>query len=358
MKNSNKIISGIVALSLVSSCGVPVFAADKEEVIYVMAGADGSVNSVYAVNSFDGGDITDYGDYTDVKLLNLDGNITQNGDEITFSSPENGKVYYQGTLKNSEIPWDISIKFFLDGKELSAEDAAGKSGSLEIRISIAENEKCSSDFYENYALQCSFTLDTELCKSISAEGATIANVGSKKQITYTVLPGKGLERSVFADVTDFEMAEGSINGIKMSLGLDIDDEDIDKKITDLTDGAKELDDGAKELAQGGSDLADGAKKLMDGAAEMHDGTAELRFETDKIDDTFGDDLSNMLDSMSDENYEVKSFISEKNTEVALVQFVIKTDAIEIPEAVKADTEPEKKLTFWQKLLSLFGLLEG
>lgn len=337
MKNSNKIISGIVALSLVSSCGVPVFAAEKEEVIYVMAAADGSVNSVYAVNSFDGGDITDYGDYTDVKLLNLDGNITQNGDEITFSSPENGKVYYQGTLKNSEIPWDISIKFFLDGKELSAEDAAGKSGSLEIRISIAENEKCSSDFYENYALQCSFTLDTELCKSISAEGATIANVGSKKQITYTVLPGKGLERSVFADVTDFEMAEGSINGIKMSLGLDIDDEDIDKKITDLTDGAK---------------------KLMDGAAKMHDGTAELRFETDKIDDTFGDDLSNMLDSMSDENYEVKSFISEKNTEVALVQFVIKTDAIEIPEAVKADTEPEKKLTFWQKLLSLFGLLEG
>lgn len=337
MKNSNKIISGIVALSLVSSCGVPVFAAEKEEVIYVMAGADGSVNSVYAVNSFDGGDITDYGDYTDVKLLNLDGNITQNGDEITFSSPENGKVYYQGTLKNSEIPWDISIKFFLDGKELSAEDAAGKSGSLEIRISIAENEKCSSDFYENYALQCSFTLDTELCKSISAEGATIANVGSKKQITYTVLPGKGLERSVFADVTDFEMAEGSINGIKMSLGLDIDDEDIDKKITDL---------------------ADGAKKLMDGAAKMHDGTAELRFETDKIDDTFGDDLSNMLDSMSDENYEVKSFISEKNTEVASVQFVIKTDAIEIPEAVKADTEPEKKLTFWQKLLSLFGLLEG
>ena len=154
MKNSNKIISGIVALSLVSSCGVPVFAAEKEEVIYVMAAADGSVNSVYAVNSFDGGDITDYGDYTDVKLLNLDGNITQNGDEITFSSPENGKVYYQGTLKNSEIPWDISIKFFLDGKELSAEDAAGKSGSLEIRISIAENEKCSSDFYENYALQC------------------------------------------------------------------------------------------------------------------------------------------------------------------------------------------------------------
>lgn len=37
-------------------------AEGKEEVIYVMAGADGTVNSVYAVNSFDGGDVSDYGD--------------------------------------------------------------------------------------------------------------------------------------------------------------------------------------------------------------------------------------------------------------------------------------------------------
>ena len=208
MKKSYKIISGIVALSLVSSYAMPVTAAEKEEVVYVMAGADGSVNSVYAVNSFDGGNITDYGDYSYVKLLNLDGNITRNGDEVTFSAPENGKVYYQGTLKKAEIPWEISIKYFLDGKELSAEEVAGQSGALEIRISITENEKCSSDFYENYALQCSFTLDTKLCRNISANGATVANVGSKKQITYTVLPDKGLEKSIFADVTDFEMAEG------------------------------------------------------------------------------------------------------------------------------------------------------
>lgn len=625
MKNSYKIISGILALSLVSACAMPVFAAEKEEVIYVMAGADGSVNSVYAVNSFDGGDITDYGDYTDVKLLNIDGNITQNGDEITFSSPENSKVYYQGTLKNSEIPWKISIKYSLDGNELSAEEIAGKSGELEIKISISENEKCNTDFYENYALQCTFTLDTKLCKNIKADGATIANVGSKKQITYTILPDKGLEKSICADVTDFEMAEGSVNGIKMNLGIDLGDEDINEKITKLTDGAAELDDGAKELydgtvelndgaaelndgikklrdgisevqeglselneksselvngsagikkalitiqtslsgvsagaddleqlvsasaqiksgsdelysgivklnkglsydsykaamgengldidalkagneqaisqltaqitelktqlakienepqyaeeaaklkaqaeqlettltlltgnnaalggtetylnsvsqasaqlelgakelkeryaefdmaigqlsaslsemlvnmselsngintlvseyskldggigeytegvkkladgfaeisdgakelADGGADLADGTNELMDGAAEMYDGTSELRKETNKIDDTFGDDLSGMVDSLCNDDYEIKSFISEKNTEVDSVQFVIKTDAIEIPEAVEAAAEPEKELTLWQKLLRLFGL---
>ena len=36
MKNSYKIISKILALSLVSASAMPVFAAEKEEVIYVM----------------------------------------------------------------------------------------------------------------------------------------------------------------------------------------------------------------------------------------------------------------------------------------------------------------------------------
>ena len=108
-KTSLRIISGALALSMVMAIPINASAEGKEEVIYVMAGADGTVNSVYAVNSFDGGDVSDYGDYSSVKLLNVDGNITQNGDEISFSSPENGKVYYQGTLTNTEIPWDISI---------------------------------------------------------------------------------------------------------------------------------------------------------------------------------------------------------------------------------------------------------
>lgn len=623
-----RIISGALALSMVMAIPLNVSSRSKEEVIYVMAGADGTVNSVYAVNSFDGGEIIDYGDYSSVKLLNVDGNITQNGDEISFSSPESGKVYYQGTLANTEIPWNISIRYFLEGKELSAKDIAGKSGALEIRISITENGKCKSDFYKDFALQCSFALNTENCRNINANGATIANVGKKKQITYTVLPDRGLEKSIFADVTDFEMDAGSINGIKMNLGIDIGDDDIKDKVNKLTDGAVELDDGAKELyngtvelndgvsdlndgiqklrdgisaaqdgiktltdnspelvngsaeikkalleiqkalsnvsantdqieqlsaasgqiksgidslyrgiaelktaanydsyravmganglnidtlkagneqaiaqltaqitelkttlaqiqnipqyaeqaaqltaqitqletiaqllagnnaliggteayfgelsqgvsrleigakelktkyaefdkvigqltaslsemllnmtelksgidtlvteyakldsgivdytdgvkklsdgfaeiangakklADGGSDLADGAKKLMDGAAKLSDGTAELRKETDKIDSTFSDDLddlSGMLESLSGGNTTVQSFVSNKNTDVSSVQFVIKTDAIEIPEPEKAAPEPEEKLNFWQKLLRLFGL---
>ncbi|MGN0611957.1 MAG: hypothetical protein ACI4JI_09245 [Ruminiclostridium sp.] len=263
-----KVIAVVLAASLGLSLAFPTFAAEKEEVIYVMANADGSVTGVYAVNSFDGGEITDYGDYSDIKLLNIDGKITQNGDEITFSSPENDKVYYQGTLQNAQIPWDISIRFFLDGKELSADETAGKSGSLEIKVKISENENCKMDFYDNYALQCSFTLDTGICKNITADGATIANVGSKKQITFTALAGSGIDRSIKADVTDFEMPSAQINGIRMDLGIDI---DFDGDVTELTDGATKLDDGAKELNDGVSELKDGTTELVDGIKKLRDG---------------------------------------------------------------------------------------
>lgn len=105
------------------------------------------------------------------------------------------------------------LKFFIDGKEYSASDAAAKSGKLEIRFNVTKNENCKGNFFDKYALQASFTLDTEKCENISAPGATIANVGAKKQISYTMLPGKGIDTVITADVKNFEMPSVSINGI-------------------------------------------------------------------------------------------------------------------------------------------------
>lgn len=78
------------------------------------------------------------------------------------------RVYYQGKLKNTSIPWDISIRYFIDGREYSAEEIAGKSGALEIRFKIEKNESFGGTFWDDYALQASFTLDTEKCANITA----------------------------------------------------------------------------------------------------------------------------------------------------------------------------------------------
>ena len=278
MKRIQKITAAALSVLLLGSLIVPAFAEEaptgKEEVIYIMTDASGKVTDMEAVNIFAGGDITDYGDYSDVKLLNTTDQITQNGNKITFSSSAE-KVYYQGTMKNTVIPWNISIRYFLNGKEYSAADVAGKSGALEIRFSVSKNESCKGSFYEDYALQASFTLDTDLCKNIVSSGATVANVGSDKQFTYTILPGKGIDATIQADVTDFEMDAVSINGVRLNMNFEVDDAELMDKVDEIISAIGSIDSGAAEVRDGTGELYDATGTLNSKVGELNSGVGAL-----------------------------------------------------------------------------------
>ena len=278
MKHMQKFTAAALAVLLLGFTVVPAFAetapSAKEEVIYAMADASGKVTDAEAVNIFAGGDIVDYGDYSAVKPLNTNDTITQNGDQIAFSSTAD-KVYYQGTMKNATLPWNISIRYYLDGKEYAPQDVAGKSGALEIRFSVTKNESCGGSFYDDYALQASFTLDTERCQNIVSNGATVANVGSDKQLTYTILPGKGIDTVITADVTDFEMDAAAINGVRLNLDVDVDDTDLMDKVDELVSAIGDLDDGAWELHDGTEELYDATKTLNSKVGDLHSGVGDL-----------------------------------------------------------------------------------
>ena len=63
----------------------------------------------------------------------------------------------------------------------------------------------------------------------------------------------------------------------------------------------------------------------------------------------------MTSSITGGDAETVSFVSDKNTNVDSVQFIIKTAAIEKTETAATAETAEESLTFWQKLLRLFGL---
>lgn len=309
--NKNRVIAGTMAVMMtagsIGMTGVNAYAADqkndteskKEEVIYIMTDADGDVKNINAVNIFGKGKVTDYGDYSSVKMLNTTDKIKQNGDKVTFSSDKE-KVYYQGTMNDTEIPWNIDITYTLDGKKITPEKLAGKSGALKMRITIDKNENCDSDFYDSSALMASLTLDTDNCENITADGATLANVGSSKQISYTVLPGKGLDAEITANVNDFEMDAVAINAVKMNLNVDIDDDELMDKVTQIMDAAKQLNDGAGTLSDGTDSLTDGGSSLSDDASSLDDGINSLDagLETLKNGVTDMQTALNTLDSQS------------------------------------------------------------
>ena len=101
------------------------------------------------------------------------------------------------------------------------------------------------------------------------------------------------------------------------------------------------------------DLNDGVKALFDGTTELKEGTGEFVKETAGIETEVTDEIDSMITDASD--VEITSFVSEKNTNVDSVQFVIQTEAIKIAEPVEVEPVVEEELNFWQKLLRLFGL---
>lgn len=108
-------------------------------------------------------------------------------------------------------------------------------------------------------VQATVLLDTVKCRNIQTEGATEANVGADKQLSYMKLPGQDLSFTIETDVTDFSMEGISLNAVPLAIHMEKPDtSELDGQIDDLQDGAQELDDGAKELAAGAQELNSGA----------------------------------------------------------------------------------------------------
>lgn len=128
------LLSFFIAVMAITMTPLSVFAAEentlKEEVVYINLNADGTVEEMNAVNILTGnpeGAMTDYGKYLDVRNMTTTDGIDYSGDTVKIHSSAE-KLYYEGKLESLIMPWDIQIRYFLDGKEYAADEIAGKSG--------------------------------------------------------------------------------------------------------------------------------------------------------------------------------------------------------------------------------------
>ena len=273
----------VLAGCLLAGSSLPAFAAAatmKEEVIYANLTASGAVTGVYAVNSFAvqaGDTITDHGSYTAVRNMTTADALTQDGDTITATVAEDGKLYYEGTMDAATaLPWIVKLTYTLDGAEISPEELGGKSGALTIRLQVSRNPDCTGAFFDHYALQVTMALDTALAQNITAPGATVANVGANKQLSYILLPGQDTDVTVTADVTDFTMDAISLNGVRLNLNLDLDGLDLTGMLDQLQSGSVQLDDGASALADGIAQVQAGLDTLNSNSASLTGGSAQVR----------------------------------------------------------------------------------
>lgn len=121
----------------------------------------------------------------------------------------------------------------------------------------------------------------------------------------------------------------------------------------LADNTLTLQNGSKSLAEGAAALKDGTKEMKEDTKELSDDTDEFQSETADLDTKISDKISDTIDDMTGKDVETVSFVSEKNTNIESVLFVIKTPAIQKEEVKEETVTEEKKETFWEKLVGLF-----
>lgn len=252
--------------------------AEKKEVVYAALDNVGSDKSTYVVNVFEGNEqksIQDFGSYDQVTNLTDTSQITQLSDSVVFTMPE-GEFSYQGSLPNAQLPWNISVKYFLDGQEIAPNDLAGKSGHLELMITTTQNTSVDPRYFENYLMQITCTLPMEQAFEVKTDQGSLALSGSDVTVSFMVMPGKEGNVSLTAEVSDFEMDGISFAAIPFSMALDFPNTDsLIAQFDGLIEGTEQVHEGAQSLASGADKVDAATKQAAAGAAKLATGTAQM-----------------------------------------------------------------------------------
>lgn len=283
--------------------------AEKKEVVYATLDGSGINKSAYVVNVLEGNageTVQDFGAYEQVVNLTDTSELTQLSDSVIATLPE-GEFSYQGSLSDAQTPWNISVKYFLDGQEISPNEVAGKSGHLEITIQTSQNTSVDPRYFENYLMQITCTLPMENTTEVKTDQGSIALSGSDVTVSFMVMPDKEDNVSLSADVTNFEMSGISFAAIPFSMALDFPNTDsLVAQFDGLIEGTEQLHAGAQDLANGVDEVDSATKQVASGAAELAVGATQMTQGLQQYQQGLRDSADDAASSVSEEKIQQAS----------------------------------------------------
>lgn len=278
--------------------------ADKDESVYLISDANGNVNKTIVVDHLKNKDkkdtLEDASNLSDIENVKGKEKFTQSGDKLTWQA--GGKdIYYQGTA-TAEPPVTQKVTYYLDGKEISPEDLAGKSGKVKIRFDYTNTTSYTETVNgEKQTVSVPFAAITGLVLGDGFENIEVTNGKAEVSDSSSVVLGyalPGLKDSLgikdgdldgdvnipeymemTADVKNFSMPAAMTFVVNASdyVSTDgIDTSDLDDMINDLKDASTQLQDGSKTLAEGTDTLSDGLSTLQSKLGTFASGVGTLQ----------------------------------------------------------------------------------
>lgn len=375
----SKIISGTLLCSMVGYT-LPVFAYTKDETVYSKMDSNGknykTIVSTHIKNTENADLINDLSDLLNVKNTSGDETYTQDGNKFVWNANKND-IYYQGE-SSKELPIECNVKYELDGKELSANEIAGKSGKVKITLQYTNKEERTVDIngkkvkmYVPFVVVAGTIIENENARNIEVSSGKVVDDGSKTVVVGMAMPGLqeslGLSDDeveipsnveITMDATNFETS--SIMSYVTPKVLEEDDlkvfdnlDEIYGQVNTLQTSMNQIQDGANTLKDGTTQLATGANTLKDGVTTAYNGAQTISSEVTKSTQSLKNDKSEALDSKTLESIKKQAAESSKLTDEqkAQIKAQAQTSAVLTDEQkaqIKAQAAQRAKLTEGQK----------
>ncbi len=297
---SKKIIAMLTALVMVLGCAGALAENTKHERVYVVAGVDGTVNSItdsVRLENADGLDeLADRTMLTGIQNVGGSEIFTLEGEALSWKA-DGKNVIYQGT--SDKVPAVLPVvTLTLDGEEISAADLKEKTGEAVLTVTYRTEGQAP-------ALVLSvMPIPEEGVSDLKTENAAVLTEAERSVLVGWAVPNMdaslqlpaSFSASFHSDHADLgwmmtfcssDPLEAAIREIDARVG-DSDPEALLKEVTALltalkdgvdlpaTEGkTKEIVDKINELNKGLKDLDDGALQLVEGAQQVSDGAAAL-----------------------------------------------------------------------------------
>ena len=310
MNNKLSKISASILLGTMLVYTLPVAAFTKDETVYTNAKSNGeqyqTIVTDHLINEEDEKLLKDMTNLLNIENTSGDEKFTQDGESLVWEADSND-IYYKGET-DQELPVKLNIKYELDGKEISSDEIAGKSGKVKITISFENKEEHevqingkTEKMYTPFVVATGTYINNDNNKNIEVTNGKAIDDGSKTMVVGLTFPGMQESLNIDKDTleiptsieitmetTNFEMN----NIINYTTPKLIEDSELDifgklddiySKVETLQSASKQIENGAKTLSDGTTTYVEKSEEFNQALNKFSDGVSSANTSYSSID---------------------------------------------------------------------------